>query len=50
VTIFEGFYNDFRDFLSCPDKYLTMAGKAGWKHSRLGENASAGKPLEEHFV
>ncbi len=29
VTIFEGFLNDYRDFLSRPAKNLTMDGKAG---------------------
>ncbi len=28
VTFFEGFFNDFRDFLAGSDKNLTMAGKA----------------------
>jgi len=61
VTNFEGFLNDFNDFLSRPDNNLTMAGKATQEHSRLRraryggqaclpKNASAGKPLEEHFV
>jgi hypothetical protein len=27
VTIFEGFYNDFKDFLSRPAKNLTMDSK-----------------------
>jgi hypothetical protein len=45
VTIFEGSINDFRDFLSRPDKYLTMDGKAIREPSYLRENASACKPL-----
>jgi hypothetical protein len=28
MTIFEGFFNDFRDFYSRPDRNLTMGGKA----------------------
>ncbi len=47
VTIFEGFFNDFRDFLAESDKNLTMAGKAVQERSCLRRKASAGKPLEE---
>jgi hypothetical protein len=36
VTIFEEFFNDFRDFFSWPDKNLTMDGKARQERYRFG--------------
>ncbi len=50
VTIFEGFFNDFMDLLSRPDKNPTMDSKAGKERSRLRVSASAGKPLEEGYA
>jgi len=43
VTFFEGFFNDYKDFLSRPDKYLTMGGRA--KQSAMLEDRYAKRPL-----